>query len=382
MSKTAEGASRTTPRTVGSALRGRLSGLSPLNVLESLATPHGLDRYLELVNPMLTVRELRAEVTEVDHNSPDTTTLTLRPTRQWRGFRAGQHIAVSVDVDGVRRTRFYSPACSQYRADGRIELTVKAHPHGIVSNYLYAQAARGTVVGLSQADGTFTLPEPRPERILLLSGGSGITPVMSMLRTLCDEDYAGEVVFLHYAFTNRHVSYRDELREIDAAHDNVRVVLAFTEQETGGDLHGLFHRSHLDEVAPWYAEAQTYLCGPPGLMTSIRSHFTSRRLDGRLHTEDFAPAPVEVDPDTVSGDVVFARTGTAAANTGSTLLEQAEAAGLSPEYGCRMGICFSCTQQKISGTVRNVNTGALDADPDREVQLCINVPVGDVELDI
>ncbi|WP_460605728.1 ferredoxin reductase [Jatrophihabitans fulvus] len=353
-----------------------------LSTLEVLATPHGVDRYLELVNPMLTVRELRARVVEVRHGSPDTTTLLLRPTRQWEGFRAGQHVQVSVDIDGVRRQRFYSPACSQYRADGLLELTVKAHPHGLVSNYLYAHAAPGMVLGLSQATGTFTLPQPRPERVLLLSGGSGITPVMSMLRSLCDEGYTGEIVFLHYAFTERHVSYRHELRALAGRYDNVRVVLAYTEQEEGGDLHGLFHKGHLDEVAPWYADAETYLCGPPGLMKSIRSHFVARDLDDRLHTEDFAPAPVEVDPEDATGTVAFARSGASADNSGKTLLEQAEDAGLSPDYGCRMGICFTCTSRKVSGSVRNVNTGDVDSDPDTEVQLCINVPCGDVELDI
>ncbi|MGI8679379.1 MAG: ferredoxin reductase [Jatrophihabitans sp.] len=385
----ARGTAAAAPRITAKSARRRFSlpSVAPLasralGIAEALATPHGVDRYLELVNPMLTVRELRAEVTDVRHGSHDSITLTLKPTRQWQGFEAGQYVSISIDIDGVRRTRCYSPACSQYRSDGHIELTIKAHPYGVVSNYLYAHATPGMVLGLAQADGVFTLPKPRPEMILLLSGGSGITPVMSMLRTLCDEGYTGDVVFLHYAFTESHVSYLTELRALEAAHDNLRVVVAYTEQEAGGDLHGLFHKGHLTDAAPWYAQAQTYLCGPPGLMKSIRSHFVAHNLGDRLHSEDFAPAPVVVDASDVTGDVSFARTGTTAANTGSTLLEQAEAAGLSPEHGCRMGICFSCTQVKTRGSVRNINTGNVNSDPDCEVQLCINVPVGDVELDI
>ena len=84
--------------------------LSPLALFEALATPHGVDRYLELVNPMLTVRDLRAEVTDVRRSTADTVTLTLRPTRQWRGFHAGQFVQITVEIDGVRRTRCYSPA--------------------------------------------------------------------------------------------------------------------------------------------------------------------------------------------------------------------------------------------------------------------------------
>jgi ferredoxin-NADP reductase len=351
-------------------------------MFEALATPHGVDRYLELVHPMLTVRELRAEVTEVRRNTADSVTLTLRPTRQWKGFEAGQFVQLTVEIDGVRRTRCYSPACSQYRADGRFELTVKAHPEGLVSQYLNAHAAPGLVVGLAQADGVFRLPTPRPDRIVLISGGSGITPVMSMLRTLCEEDYAGEVVFLHYAFTEKHVPYLDELRELDAARDNVRVVLAYTEQSTGGDLHGLFHQKHLTAAAPWHADAETFLCGPPGLMKAITSHYAAHGLAGHLHSEDFAPAPVVPADGDVTGAVTYLRSDVTATNAGETLLEQAEAAGLSPEHGCRMGICFSCTQIKTTGCTQNVRTGEVNSDPDVEIQLCINRAVGDVTLDL
>jgi ferredoxin-NADP reductase len=348
--------------------------MAVLQLLEALATPHGVDRYLELVNPMLTVRELRAEITDVRRPTADSVTLTLRPTRQWRGFRAGQFVQITVDIDGVRRTRCYSPACSQYRADGKIELTVRAHHGGLVSRYLYANARPGMVVGLAQADGTFVLPEQRPDRILLISGGSGITPVMSMLRTLREENYAGELAFLHYCDSTADLPYLDELAGLDG------VVLATT-RTSDGQLTGRFGQEHLDAVAPWFADAQTYLCGPPALMTAVREHYRDLGVADRLHTEDFQPVPI-VSTGEATGTVTFERSGAAAANSGDTLLVQAEAAGLNPEYGCRMGICFSCTQVKTRGCTRNIRTGELNSDPDVEVQLCINAPVGDVALDI
>lgn len=203
---------------------------------------------------------------------------------------------------------------------------------------------------------------------------------MSMLRTLCDEDHAGEVVFLHYAFGQGHVSYLRELKELSAHHPNVRIVLAYTEDGTGGDLTGLFHKGHLTEVAPWYARAETFLCGPPGLMKAVTAHYTGAKLDERLRTEDFAPAPVVPLDGDVTGKVSFGEV--TAANTGATLLEQAEAAGLTPAHGCRMGICFSCTQVKTTGCTQNIRTGERSCDPDTEVQLCINRAVGDVAIDI
>jgi ferredoxin-NADP reductase len=353
--------------------------LSPLGLFEALATPHGVDRYLELVNPMLTVRELRAEVTAVHRSTLDSVTLTLRPTRQWKGFKAGQFVNVTVEIDGVRRTRCYSPTCSQYRKDGLIEITIKRHPEGLVSQYLHANAAPGLVVQLSQADGVFHLPALRPEKLLLVSGGSGITPVLSMLRTLCDEGYTGEVVFLHYSNASHDVALLSELREIAAQHGNVRLVLAYTDA-TDGDLTGFYGVEHLDEVAPWFAEAHTYLCGPPALMSSVKAHYAEAGLTDLLHIEEFQPALVVVDDGVPTGTVAFGST--TAENSGETLLEQAEAAGLSPEFGCRMGICFSCTQIKTEGCTRNIRTGELNSDPDTEIQLCINVPVGDVSIEL
>ncbi|MGQ0842156.1 ferredoxin reductase [Actinokineospora sp.] len=350
-----------------------------LRLLEALATPHGVDRYLELVHPMLTLRELRGEVTSVHRSTPDTVTLTIRPTRRWRGFTAGQYVRISVDIDGVRRTRCYSPATSQHRADGRFELTVKAHESGLVSQWLHRNARTGLVLGLSQAEGGFTLPTPRPDKLLLISGGSGITPVLSMLRTLADEGHSGQVTFLHYAYRETDVPCLASLRALVS--DNVRLVLAYTDAE-GGDLTGFFDEDHLRTAAPWFADADTYLCGPPGLMAGVREVYAALGRTDRLHTEDFAPAPVTVDAAEVTGAVTFARSDRSAPNSGQTLLEQAESAGLDPAFGCRMGICFTCTRVKTTGCVRDLRTGEKSTDPDVEIQLCVSVPVGDVAIDL
>jgi ferredoxin-NADP reductase len=342
---------------------------SPLALAEALATPHSVDRYLELIHPRLTVRELRATVVEV-HRTPVSVTLTLRPTRQWRGFLAGQFVRVSVRIDGRLRTRCYSPAASQHRPDGRIELTVRAHDGGLVSQFLYTCARPGLTVGLSQAEGTFTLPVPRPRRILLISGGSGITPVMSMLRTLRDEGYAEDLAFLHYTRDEADVPYLDELETMAAAYPDLRVAVRCPARD------GYLSRSHLDALAPWFAEAETFVCGPPPLMAAVADLVDSEQL----HTEAFVPGAAARGE--AGGAITFARTGVTAANTGATLLEQAEAAGLTPEHGCRMGICFSCTQVKTAGCTRNIRTGDTDSDPDHEIQLCISVPVGDVAIDL
>jgi ferredoxin-NADP reductase len=337
-------------------------------IAEALLTPHGIDRYLELVHPMLVRRELRGEVTAVEHQTADTVTLTLRPSSAWRGFRAGQYVRVSVDIDGVRRTRCYSPAGSQHRSG--LELTIKEQ--GLVSGHL-KRMRPGQVVGLSQAEGSFTLPERRPKRLLMISGGSGITPLMAMLRTLADEGHDGEVVFLHYANTPADLLYAGELGR---QAPNVRVVTAYTH---AGD--GFFSREHLVAAAPWYADATAYVCGPAPLMDAVRALYDEEQLSEQLITEEFTPPELVIDETAAEGTVRFAHSGVEFPNSGRPLLEQAEEAGLRPEHGCRMGICFSCTKVKARGRVRNAKSGEVSGEENEEIQLCISVPAGDVEID-
>ncbi|MEU0536637.1 ferredoxin reductase [Amycolatopsis tolypomycina] len=344
----------------------RVRGLASL--AEALLTPHGMDRYLELVDPMLVRREIRGLVTAVRKQTPDSVTLTVRPSRAWPGFTAGQYVRLQVEIDGVRRTRCYSPCGSQY--DGELEFTVKSH--GLVSGHLNRAVGVGSVVNLSTPDGEFTLPATRPDRVLLISGGSGVTPVLAMARTLVDEGHPGEIVFLHYSNGPADALYRTELAELAARHPGLRVVHAYTHSQ-GGDLTGFFSAEH---VEPRFRDAETFICGPKPLMDAVRAE-----LGERVHTEEFTPPALTFDTADAEGRVRFRRSGRECANSGKPLLEQAEEAGLAPEHGCRMGICFSCTQLKTAGRVRNARTGEVSGEEDEEIQLCISVPVGDVEID-
>jgi len=350
---------------------------------EALTTPHGVDRYVELVRPAFSLRDVRAEVLAVRRATDRSVTLALRPNDNWQGFRAGQFVRLSVEVDGVRHTRTYSPASSAHAGD-LLELTAHAQPGGAVSPFLRASAQPGMVVSLSQAEGDFALPDERPRELLLISGGSGITPVMSMLRTLCHEGYRGPIAFLHYARDEHDVAYARQLAELAAGHANVRLLRGFSRRPDAGELHGRFNRQHIHAAGIDPAEALTFACGPTALVEAVSTTWAEDSLDARLYVERFAPpAPAPVDPDgVVAGSIRFARSGREAASDGATLLQQAEAAGLTPKSGCRMGICHTCTCRKLEGAVRDVRTGEISTAPDELIQICVNAPVGDVTLDI
>ena len=350
------------------------------SLLEALAYPHGVDRYVELVRPLLVKRQVRAEVIAVRCQTPKSATLSLRPNDSWNGIRAGQFVGLSVEIDGVRETRPYSPASSQHAAGGALELTISTHPEGKVSRYLRDRARRGMIVGLTQADGDFVLPDVHPERVLLISGGSGVTPVMAMLRTLCDEGFTGEIGFLNYARSSELALYGPELDQLGERHRGLRIVRGFT-RGRGSPLAGRFCREHLRAVTGDHATASTFVCGPPTLIDAVRGVWAKDGL-AEPAVETFTPPALSFDTDCAVGVVSFAASGREAANSGLPLLEQAEDAGLAPEHGCRMGICNTCSCRKTAGAVRNVLTGEISTAIDEQIRICVSVPLGDVALDL
>jgi stearoyl-CoA 9-desaturase NADPH oxidoreductase len=351
---------------------------SPL--VDLLVGPHGIDRYLELIAPVLTVHDARAEVVEVRRQTARSVTLTLHPNAAWSGFHAGQFVRVGVEIDGVRHTRTYSPASSEHRSDGTLELTITVHPEGRVSRHLHSALGAGTVLHLGAAQGGFVLPKPRPQTLVLISGGSGVTPLLSMLRTLCDEGHAGEVVFVHYARTTADWLYRWEVEQVARRHRNVRVAYAATREGDGhvcaDAIRGLLRTGVIER-------AHAAVCGPPALLDAVNAIWTG--LPGgceRVLSETFSAPYLAVSGAAAQGTLRLLRSDRTVPIGDGTLLEQAEAAGLAPEFGCRMGICHTCTCRKAAGAVRNVVTGEISEEEDEDIQLCVSVPAGDVALHI
>jgi ferredoxin-NADP reductase len=306
----------------------------------------------------------------VRRTTPRSVTLTLAPNEAFRSrytVKAGQYVNLTVDVDGRRHTRCYSPANAEGSAT--LELTIGHHDGGLVSSYLYERARRGMVVGLAGVGGDFVLPTQRPRRVLFVSGGSGITPVMAMLRTLIAERHPGEVAFVHYAPSPAEACYRDEL----AALPGVRVLHGFT-RSGAGDLVGRFGPEHLAAAMP--EPDVVFACGPTALAEAVHEHCDN------VYTESFVPPALDAPANPSGGRITFADSGIDIVDDGRSLLEQAESAGLTPQHGCRMGICHTCTRRKTAGTVRNLITGTVSTGCDEDVQICVSVPVGDVDVSL
>jgi ferredoxin-NADP reductase len=344
----------------------------------TLATPHTVDHYLDQLHPMLAVNNVRGRVVEVIHETGAASTVVLRPNGAWTGFKPGQHVQFGVEVEGKRRVRVFSVSSSTQRRDGLFSVSVKAHPDGYVSQFLHHELQPKTLVFLSQAEGDFVLPDALPDTLLLISGGSGITPVMSMLRSLVDTGNQGKVTFLHYARSREDEMFSAELDALQAAAPSLNLVRVYTRApEPGAALSGRFDIEHLKNLDIDLASTLTYVCGPAGLIQTVKDTYKEVGALDQLRMEYFKVPSVDLDAADATGTLTFDDSVLEVANNGATILEQAEAAGLKPAYGCRMGVCNTCAIKKKHGAVRHVITGEIHADTDEVIKICINTPVGD-----
>jgi stearoyl-CoA 9-desaturase NADPH oxidoreductase len=347
----------------------------------SLTHPHTIDHYLDQIHPMLAAEHVRARVVEVRRETGDASTVVLRPNGTWTGFTPGQHVQFGVEVEGKRRVRVFSVSSSQRTKGGTFSVSVKAHPDGYVSQFLHHELKPRTLVFLSQAEGEFVLPKDVPDDLLLLSGGSGITPVMSMIRTLRDTGHRGSVTFLHYARSREDEMFTEDLDTLAGSLPNAKVVRVYTRKpEPGAELEGRFHIDHLKHLGIDPARTLTYACGPAGLIATVRDTYADLGAADQLRMEYFKVPTVDLDAADATGTLSFEDSGIAADNSGATILVQAEAAGLKPDFGCRMGVCNTCAVKKKGGAVRHVVSGEVSASTDETIKICVQVPIGDVDV--
>ena len=341
-----------------------------------LTTPLHPDDYLSLINPLWSARELRGRVEEVVPETDDAATLVIRPGWGWRfDYEPGQYIGIGVQVEGRFHWRSYSLSSPPVRGRRTVTITVRAMPEGFLSDHLVRQLTPGAIVRLAAPTGDFVLPNPPPAKMLFLVGGSGITPVMSMLRTL---DRRGTMpdVMLHYSSpTEDRMIFRTELRDMVDKHENFRLVEQLT------DVDGIFDLADIGEVCPDWQERVTWACGPAPMLDAAEEHWEQHELEDKLHIERFSLALG--DGDSEGGTITFRNSGKQVEIDGATtLLEAGEKAGIGMPYGCRMGICHTCTITMASGRIKDLRNGEEYAEPNEQIQTCTTAACGDVVLDI
>jgi stearoyl-CoA 9-desaturase NADPH oxidoreductase len=345
-----------------------------------ITTPLLPDDYLKLANPLWSARELRGRVVEVRRETEDSATLVIKPGWGFTfDYEPGQYIGIGLLVDGRWRWRSYSLTSSpltDHRSGQRgrtITITVKAMPEGFLSTHLVGGVAPGTIVRLAAPQGNFVMPDPAPASVLFLTGGSGITPVMSMLRTLVRRGQITDVVHLHSAPTESDVMFAGELAALQRSHDGYRLRLRATRTQGRLDLSRL-----ADEVPDW-RDRQTWACGPEGMLNDAEKTWAGAGIPGQLHLERFAVT--KAAPHGQGGTVAFARSGkTIEVDAATALMDAGESAGIQMPFGCRMGICQSCVVGLLDGHVRDLRTGQ-EHEAGTRIQTCVSAASGDCVLD-
>jgi ferredoxin-NADP reductase len=344
-----------------------------LKVAELVTTPLLPADYLDLVDPLRSGAALRGRIEAIEPETRDAATIVIRPGRDWLPHTPGQYVRIGIDVDGVRLWRAYSITSVLGRPDGCFTVTVKAIPEGKVSNHLVRRARPGTVVQLDQATGDFVLPAQRPAKALFVTAGSGITPVMGMLRNHVHEQE--DVVVVHSAPTADDVIFGVELRELSRT-GRIRLVERHTATE------GLLDAAALAELVPDLADRATWACGPVGMLEALEEHWAAEGMADRLYTERFRPRVLVTGE---GGTVSFSRSGrTLDVDAATPILDAAEDAGLLMPSGCRMGICYGCVLPLREGAVRDLRTGEITTAAPGDgvlVQTCISAAAGACDID-
>lgn len=340
--------------------------------LGTYVNEHWLEFAVGHVNPLWSPRRIKARLAAKRHETADMATFTFIPNRNWLGFVPGQFVPLRLTIGGIVHERYYS-VTSAPQSD-LVQLTVKRLPNGRISRYLHDELAIGTVVELGQAQGDFVLPAQVPSRMLMLAGGAGITPIYSLITDALRRQPDADIVLAYYARSDRDFALLNRLEAAARMHRGLRLVRRVDTR---------YHAEDMAEYAPDYAQREAWACGPAPMLAAIESTYLDEQLSRQLHTERFAA--IAAAAHTTSGSsqsVTFVRSALQTRSSAATLLQAAEASGLRPAHGCRMGICNSCSCTKISGSVRHILTGEINDAPNTEIRICVNEPLTAVTLDL
>jgi ferredoxin-NADP reductase len=361
----------------------------------------------------------KLQVAAIFPETPNVKTFRLRDP-QGRpvpfSFLPGQFLTYAAEIDGKIARRSYTIASSAAQT-AYVETTIKREDFGVFSDHMHDKIKVGDLIDVTGPFGGFTFQGSESESIVLIGGGVGITPLMSAIRYLTDIAWPREIFLVYGARTSADFIFRDELEYLQRHHANLHV--AATMVRAAGTAwvgpEGPITTEFLAQVVPDIAHRRVHLCGPPGMMTAMRTCLAKLGVpDAQVKTEAFGPArgavPAPSAPVTAGGqapmargpDAVVASTSTNAVigpataairftrsnkteplPPDQTVLEVAEAAGVPIDYACRAGICGTCKVKLLEGKVTMEVEDALTAEDkaNRIILACQAKSVGNLAVE-
>lgn len=337
------------------------------------------------------------EVTAVLDEAPGVKTFTFQsPTGALFDFDPGQFLTVALPLPGGVVHRTYTISSSPSRPTS-LTLTVKAQAGSVGTRWMHDHLHPGMVIRASGPAGRFSLRHHPAEKYLMISAGSGITPMMSMTTDIYDSGRAADIAFVNCARRPSGIIFRDRLEQMAARMPGLSLTWVVDEPDpyrTWTGYRGNFNQLMLGLIAPDYLDRTVFCCGPEPFMQGVREALAGLGFDlDRYHQESFGAAPAQAEDVPTDAlpqagaatEVTFARSGkTVTCAQTDTLLSVARGAGVILGSGCEMGICGTCRVKKLEGDVMMThNGGILDRDvTEGFVLACCSRPLGPVTLDL
>jgi ferredoxin-NADP reductase len=349
-------------------------------LLKAFVSPAQFDFWSREVGSTVAWDRCLARIVALTHENPNTVSLKLKPNSNFSGFVAGQHVNVTAEIKGVRTTRCYS--ITNTPSDKTLDLTIRAEPRGVMSSWLTHTAKRGTVVELGRVFGELSLPTDVDSPLVLLAAGSGITPMMSLIRQAEASSYPQAITLLYWEKTPDNFCFNDELDAIHAGSSPIQIHKITTQDQSTGLTGGRISDVQISQLLPNIHESQVYACGSSGFAVAAKS--IVEPVAKSFAAEAFTPSTIVSPPEQETQfEVELLKSGrTITVSNQANLLDALEAEGIAVESGCRMGICDTCTCQKSKGTTLNIESGQLNAEQSSPIRLCVSRAVQNLQLEL
>ncbi len=327
------------------------------------------------------VNRIKARIVKIQEESPDVKSFYLEPNGLWKGFLPGQHLTISLKINGRFQTRTFS--FSSHPKEKLLRITIKKIPGGLVTNHIHSQSKIGDIWELGEASGDFLLNKSlEAEKYLFISGGSGITPILSQLKELSKKNSNSRITLLYFSKTERDILFKHELNLLTHTLQNFKVIHFLSEEENPKYNFGIFEESILKFHVPDFKECSTFFCGPEPLKRIVFSLYEKENLLDKIQSEDFGLFNQKTEEATELQKVKLLFRAREEEIGSDNILDSLLNKGVSLQHGCKAGICNTCACMKSKGRVKNLITGKISDDSREKIKLCVSVAMTEIHLEV
>ncbi|OTG70466.1 oxidoreductase [Acinetobacter sp. ANC 4169] len=346
---------------------------SPLGSLaESVIDQHAANFWLQKFNSLWSINQALGKIVQKENSAQNMVSLTIQFNRHFKVGQAGQHHPIFVEVNGIRYERSYS--LTQLDAQ-HVLLTVKKVDQGKVSSWLVEQAQVGDILEFGQPYGDMLLPT-QAQPMVLLAAGSGITPMLSLLKALAKTDQmTAPIQLLYWVKQYADFAFKALFEKLAEQYPNFSFQVFYTQEEDAGERLNQDHATLVTHIE----NSVVYACGPSGFVAQAEQLFAHAQS---FKSEAFSMSTVENSDIGFVNITLLKSKKVVAIPKGQSILTSLEQQNIKPTHGCRMGICNKCVCNKVEGSTKNMVNGSQNSEPGNVLKICVNSAQSDLVIDL